>query len=279
MGVYFRAKKAQLEMLRDRGFSLSAAPFLANLWQQNQVHMLSTAGQPIPADMQPTQEDLLQLAPYYSISVIDETPLLNLNRTDMTNLYTANGQTQFLPASLNQLYFKINEAGEVEACLVYYDNSQEGKAFGVEAVGPFLAYLDRVRQQISSWLKEVIIVINNSKLTTSDAGSSSRLQKVTYCNITIFQADEIAINPKKHIFAPEIYKLNQEEKMEHLAGKARSQLPTYRYSDFKSAKAFHDPLVKYYGYQVTDLIRIEREVFYAPTIIHREVSYRVVQQF
>lgn len=275
IGVYFRAKKAQLEKLQDLGFSLNAQPFLERQWAAT-----------VPGTT-PTEDGLRQLAGSYSISTINEEPLLWLSRTKMNSYYTNNGTIPFTPSSLNQLYVKINEADEVEAYWVYYDNTPESKSFDAAAMrgsGGFHPQLEALQQRIGQWLKTVLIVIRAHGLTPGDKGTSALLQQITDCKIIVYKVEELAINPTKHIYAPEVYKLTTKEKEEHLRGKARSQLPTFRYNTFKNmknvpdAKSFHDPVVKYYDYQPTDLIRIKREVFYAPTIVHEEISYRSVQQ-
>lgn len=263
LGLYYRIKKTQLELTRDRGYQITDPAELA---------MLNGVVAP-DGTMQPVTRD--QMTRYY------------------WSLAQANGLTKFFPGLMSGLYFKPVEtiaetlaapipAGAppaLEYLYIYYNNEAN---FGKDEFTTFNIELQRVVDTYADALREVLLILQK-KPTTAPGGGREGLAnwsiKSKTVEVTIFTLEELAINPTKHAFAPKHYLLSPEEKAEHTRPpRQQSQMHAYRYSSFSNPGTFPaDPVVKYYGWRPKDIVRIVREIFYARYPIRKEISYRSVQ--
>lgn len=265
LGIYFRIKRVQLQLVRDRGFIIN----------------------------DPDEQAMLN-------GVIDanNNKLRPVTRAEMTNYYMRlaidQKLTSFQPVLMSKLYYRpqasvtnnptpvvADNFDNLEYMYIYYDNARE-KSFGKASFGEFDANLQKIVEQYADNLKNVILVLKNKPTATAGGGAEGLANwglTAKTVNITIYMTTELAINPTLHVFAAKNYQLNSAEAAEQTrAPKDRKQIQIYRYSSFSQPGTFPaDPIVKYYGWSLGSIIRIVREIFYARYAVRKEVSYRVVQ--
>lgn len=267
LGIYFRIKKVQLQLVRDRGF---------NIDDPAEQVMLNGITDPVTGNTRPVTRD------------------------EMTNHYWLMAQQKgfhsFQPFLMSNIYYKpptpVTDApsttpvvgdnfDDVEVMYVYYDSGKE-KSFGKASFADFDAHLQKIVEQHADNLKNVILVLKNKPTSTAGGGRQGLANwglTAKTVNITIYMTEELAINPTLHVFSPKHYQLTAKQKVEHTrAPKDKRQIQIYRYSSFSQPGAFPaDPIVKYYGWQLGSIIMIVREIFYTRYAVRKEVTYRVVQ--
>lgn len=265
LGIYFRIKKVQLQLVRDRGFVIN---------DPNERLMVD--------------------------GIIDNTTnkLRPITRVEMTDYYMTlaqqRGLTSFQPALMSNLYYRpqatvnnnpkpvvADNFDNAEFMYIYYDNAKE-KSFGKASFAEFDASLQKIVEQYADNLKNVILVLKNKPTATAGGGGEGLANwglTAKTVNITIYMTTELTINPTLHVFAAKNYQLTSAEVAEQTrAPKDRKQIQIYRYSSFSQPGTFAaDPIVKYYGWSLGAIIRIIREIFYARYAVRKEVTYRVVQ--
>jgi len=142
--------------------------------------------------------------------------------------------------------------------VIYLEPSKEGKQVGV-------AQIREVTGIIPETIRHVIL-ISETSLSYKARGY---LNEMTFITFETFTYDELGYNPTKHVLVPKHSVLSPEEARAFLAeNKLRfSQLP------FLSR---YDPIARYYGMKVGDIVRITRPILYETSIVSSEVAHRGV---
>lgn len=289
--TYYKAKRTQLEMVADQGYSLSA----------EEQFLLTSSRE--------------QMTLYYQ-RLTDE--LIN------HRLLPNQGPNYFNPTVMSRMYIKNNERGELIAMLVYFDDSI-GDSFGKKDFARFQRILDVYRNgvqpvpanvvekspesmnsiyrflhviyrndpgmlyyagddrvvrpiQYQNLLKEVTLILRVKPTTTSGGTREQLMLTFSYLdNIRVFLLPELMSNPQRHLFAPVYTPLSDTEKQEHLSDKRASQIPVFQRTKYGKVGVIDDPQAKYAGWNANQIIRITREQFLAPAPVREIVSYRIVK--
>lgn len=294
IGRHWKAKRTQLQMMADQGYTITA----------EEMPLMSATREQMTAHYDELRRRLSVLDPSRYIA--------------------------FTPSLMTRIYTKLESDGNYKAHLVYYDNNPLSFSKNDFYNFQVLLYIfwgmhQSQGQQASHHLSELpIIYARHPELVSDDKGkllhyrmklpdqafdqtgrpirgirvldsvtliirgnptpgadgTKEKLQTIFKDkNIRVYLVDELMANPQRHNFAPLYHNLSLQEKREYMTGKKISQIPTFHRESYGTGRIIDDPQAKHAGWEQSDTIRITSEIFYTDTPIREIANYRVVNFF
>lgn len=210
MSSLLNIKRTQIEMVRDRGYDVSA-----------------------------------------------ELPILNMT-ADNFNAYLqsiSSGKPGKPVTHLSRVY---NKTGSTDTLFVFYA-SKEKTQVAVDTIKSFTAAIDYYK------ITEAIL-ITDAKISTD---GQKVLSEHGLKRIQRFMDYELVYNPIEHIDTPRHELIPRHE----VANKLREMKVSIH---MLPLIPLDDAVVKYYGWEVGDLIRIHRDDSYISVLVPKSINYRVV---
>jgi DNA-directed RNA polymerase subunit H (RpoH/RPB5) len=243
-----RIKRHQLEMVRDRGYDISA--------EQNLLEY--------------TVNDFIRV---YAELLEQRNATIRKANQEAANRRSVRNELTF-----RQMLDNVYSKDDGTTLLVHYAESPTRGAkpskLGVEPIAEF------IRMATNYGVKWAILISEQD--ISSEAARNLQDIKIIY--FQHFFDDELMYNPTKHYMVPRHEALTEDEAREFLRENhlKPSQLPILKYVDplarptEKDRDKVTDPIVKYYGFLPGQIIRIYRENFITETLVDSYVIYRHV---
>jgi DNA-directed RNA polymerase subunit H (RpoH/RPB5) len=244
----FDIKKTQIEMMEDRGYLISdeERSILSMNVQQFQNYQVGLAEE--------YQKDNLY------------TEWLDVIRDYGRNM-TWYGLTRLV---LGNIYYKPNEDGSAnvdkKCFLIYITPSDEEKhSISNTIIGSIINMIDVNKQDITYRRSfEELVIITTDTLSSKAAED---LERLYFTKKWLFLDKELIFNVSRHFMVPEHGVLNKEKKLEF---KKRFKAPQQISSK--------DPVVKYYGWDVGEIVMIKRDIenmgMFVPEMINKRIIVR-----
>lgn len=244
----FKIKRHQLEMVRDRGYDISAEEPLFEYRLDDFIRIYSELLDKRNADIREANRN----AP---------------NRRSIQNEVT-------FRQMLNNVYMKDDGT----RLLVHYAEgparSNKPSKLGVEPIGQFIQMATESGVQ---WA----ILISEQDISSEAARN---LQDIKIIYFQHFFDEELMYNPTRHFMVPKHEALTENAAREFLRDNSLrpSNLPILKYVDplarptEKDKDKVTDPIVKYYGFLPGQIVRINRENFVTETLVDSYIIYRQV---
>lgn len=193
----------------------------------------------------------------------EEEGIFNMTVNQFTEYVTTlAGQVARSPRSvLSRFYESRDPTGKVvKTILVYYGSKDPAKKqVSAEVVRDFIQTAQKYT------VTEAVLIVDTPLSSTG----TSELNALTLIKWQVFFDDKMTFNPTRHIDTPKHILVPDDQKTEKLRELKVSlaKLPIIR---------LDDPIVRYYGWSLGQLIKIERYDRGIPTIAPESIQYRVV---
>lgn len=189
---------------------------------------------------------------------------------EMIEIISGEDVSKFLDIYLNDAESSIMEEnmsgvyknGSKRILVKYLPRSSDGKS---EKSSITVQQTSKVETEMISHKPQIFhaIIIAQSKIS-STAKTNLTSKRVTY-NIEIFSYDDLMINKTKHVLVPEHRLATPEE------------ISEYNVHISEMPRIFNtDPICRYYGFSLGQVIKITRKKISYPTLAEEEIVFRVV---
>lgn len=186
----------------------------------------------------------------------------NLSYDTFYNTYFSNGMDY---SNLNRCYRHQSNVNDM-ICVYYIPRSTKSLsgAIGTEWMEPIFQQI-YVLIQGENPIRHYIFIIETSFTPKVREEINT---KFPFVRIEVFMFDEMLFNPTSHYLVPRHELLTSDEVQELSSHVDLNKIPWI---------SIEDPIVKYYGYKVGDIIRIHRMNLVLDTIIDEYITYRMVK--
>ena len=166
---------------------------------------------------------------------------------------------------LSRIYYKRDASGKaIGSILVTYEKREaSSQTISVTAIKDFT---DTIRKQR---VTEAILIADAKLSSKAKEDIKSFTKLYDNINITVFKLDELTYNPVKHVSQAEYQLIDYKESVNLLREMkiTRMKLPLLQITD---------PISKYYGFKIGDMIRVIRDDDELNLIATESINYRVV---
>lgn len=161
---------------------------------------------------------------------------------------------------LGNEYTKMRNGEKVKCLVVFVE--ENAKMISVNTIKMTEIELHDVLNRGKDYFNELIIITN---LDLSD-GSNTQIKELKYTNSWIFHDKELTFNKTKHVLVPKHERLSDEKASEFKRN----------YKGPQAHILITDPIVKYYGWRLGDVIMITRDLSFMASLSTEMVAKRVV---
>jgi DNA-directed RNA polymerase subunit H (RpoH/RPB5) len=244
---YYDIKSSQIDMVDDRGYIIPE-------FEKESIESIDN----FETFSTEKERKSYQNDNYWIRRGLDLGMLNSKDADDLVDLYDKSYRDHYLSW---HLYWNDDQT---KMLLVYYVTYES--SIPIAFIRYLSAFIDIIRKvKVNGYNVEMSnILISNSDMSTD---SSKNLQNIP--NTQFYLEIDMTFNPDKHISNQEHILLTVEQSAELLSELKidKSKLPSIK---------IDNPIVKYYGWKVGDILKIKRKEYYVYTLAQESINYRVI---